>query len=102
MKTEAQAAMYTKLSKDVTAASSSFPPEGKPPLKMKRVSFNVPERLYDDIQAFAEERGETITGVMRWSLGVSKVIWDEIKQGHSIRSTPPQEGVERRELIFSR
>jgi hypothetical protein len=89
-------------SKGVTAVNPPVPPGTKPPLKMKRVSFYVPEHLYDDIQAFAQERGETVTGTLRWALGVSKVIWDEIKQGHMIRSLPPAEDDVRRELIFSR
>jgi hypothetical protein len=82
------------------AAKPPAPPATKPSLKMKRVSFYVPEHLYDDIQAFARERGETVTGTLRWSLGVGKVIWEEIKQGHMIRSQPPTEDEVR--LIFSR
>jgi hypothetical protein len=102
---ENQVSVEWMKSKGGVALKAPVPPgaEETPskPLRMKRVSFYVPEHLYDDIQAFAQERGETITGVLRWSLGVGKVIWDEIKQGHAIRSTPPKEGDMRR-LIFSR
>ena len=73
-------------------------------VRMKRVSFYVPEQLYDDIQAFADDRGDTVAGVLRWSLGVGKVIWDDIKGGRIIRSTDSNNSTagHHRELIFGR
>jgi hypothetical protein len=52
---------------------------------MKRVSFNLPEPLFVDIQNFASERGDTMTGVLRWSLGLGKAIWDEVRAGNQIQ-----------------
>lgn len=51
---------------------------------MRRVSFNLPEPLFEDIQQFAAERGETMTGVLRWSLGLGKAIWNEVKAGNRV------------------
>lgn len=70
-------------------------------VQMRRVSFYVPEPLYNDIQQFAQERGDTITGVLRWSLGIGKAVWDEIRDGHRIRSSSP-DGTAQKELIFGR
>lgn len=53
--------------------------------KMKRVSFMIPEPLYEDLKQFADERAETLAGVFRWSLGVGKTIHDAVKEGKSIR-----------------
>lgn len=71
---------------------------------MKRVSFYIPEALYDDIQEFADERGDSMTGVLRWSLGVGKAIWDQIKAGHRIQAVPgPRSEVStERDLVFTR
>ena len=52
---------------------------------MRRVSFNLPEPLFEDIQRFAAERGETMTGVLRWSLGLGKAIWDEVRAGNRVQ-----------------
>ena len=52
---------------------------------MRRVSFNLPEPLFKDIQNFAAERGDTMTGVLRWSLGIGKAIWDEVRAGHRVQ-----------------
>ena len=57
----------------------------KPSVQMRRVSFNLPEPLFQDIQEFAAERGETMTGVLRWSLGLGKAIWDEVKAGNRVQ-----------------
>ena len=54
-------------------------------VQMRRVSFNLPEPLFQDIQEFAAERGETMTGVLRWSLGLGKAIWDEVKAGNRVQ-----------------
>jgi hypothetical protein len=85
---------------ELASSGKKLPFKAKP--HMKRVSFYVPEQLYDDIQAFAMERGETVTGVLRWSLGVGKAIWDEIKSGQKIRSASPIDDEVRKDLIFGR
>lgn len=86
-----------------TAAAGGKKLAFKPSVRMKRVSFYIPEQLYDDIQAFAQERGDSVAGVLRWSLGVGKVIWDEIKSGdNTICSATDSDDVRRRQLIFSR
>lgn len=61
-------------------------PESPMPGKgMKRVSFYLPEPLYEDLIEFANERGETMTGLFRWAFGLSKTVWDEVKEGNRIR-----------------
>lgn len=70
---------------------------------MKRVSFYLPEPLYEDIQRFANERGDSMTGVLRWSLGIGKAIWDEIKSGGKVRVYPASgEENQKKELVFGR
>jgi len=73
----------------------------KPTGGMKRVSVYIPEQLYLDLQDFADQRGDTVGGVLRWCMGVGKVIWDQISDGYVIHSTPTEPG-DRRELVFNR
>lgn len=87
------------------AAGAALPFKAKTP--MRRVSFYVPEPLYQDILNFAQERGDSMTGVLRWSLGVAKVIWDEvIKPGAKIQVIPSAESNTEQEsqkmLVFGR
>jgi hypothetical protein len=51
----------------------------------KKVVLYLPEPLYSDLLGFAEDRGETMTGLFRWALGLSKAVWDEVKAGNRIR-----------------
>lgn len=67
--------------KDELASSSKSEEKGT---AMKRICFNVPESLYDDLQEFAAERGDSMTGVFRWCLGTGKAVWDELKDDNSI------------------
>jgi hypothetical protein len=84
----------------VVAAHPAPTPVERPGVVMKRVSFCVPEPLYNDLQEFADERGDSMTGVIRWSLGMSKAIWDELKTGNRIQVHSP-EHKPLKELIFS-
>lgn len=70
-----------------TAPATTAPAAAAGPnvVQMRRVSFNLPEPLFEDIQNFAAERGDTMTGVLRWSLGLGKAIWDEVRAGHQIQ-----------------
>ncbi|HWM91409.1 MAG TPA: hypothetical protein VN493_11650 [Thermoanaerobaculia bacterium] len=76
-------------------------PFKRPDVPMKRVSFYIPEPLYEDLQEFARERGDTMTGLLRWSLGIGKAVWDEIKDGKKIRSDAP-DGSSPKEFVFGR
>jgi hypothetical protein len=70
-------------------------------VKMKRVSFYMPEALFDDLCEFAGDRGETVTSLIRWALGFAGVCWEESKAGNRICVSSDGERVDK-EIIISR
>ena len=67
--------------------------------QVRRVSVSVPEVLYCDLEMWAEERNDSLSGVFRWSLGVAKVIWDQMQAGNHIY-VEGKDGT-KRELVFN-
>jgi hypothetical protein len=67
----------------------------------RRLSFKVPQSLYDELQEFADERGDTMTGVFRWCLGTGKLVWDEIQDQQRI-VTIDESGNVTKQFVFQR
>lgn len=68
--------------------------------RVRRISVSIPEPLYQDLVAWADEREESLSGLFRWSIGVGKVIWDQLQEGRRICVQGEDE--KERELVFNR
>jgi hypothetical protein len=75
------------------AANSSKPP--------KRLNMNLPARVYDELQELADEEGKSMTVLVRESLGLLKLIYDETRSGNQLAILGPDKNV-LRELFLLR
>ena len=84
------------------SAGKPAPTRGrKGQVPMKRLCIYMPVTVYEELEEFSAERGETLTSTMRWALSTAKAVWDVIKGGHKIE-VADRDNERRGALIFTR
>jgi hypothetical protein len=80
------------------AAAVADPPAA-PAKSGRRLSLNLAGPVYDELALLADERGTTMTEIIRLALGVIRVVIRETKQKHKL-IIADQDGKALKELVL--
>lgn len=84
--------------KEVKAAPSAR----RSPFQRKRVNFELPERVADQLSGYAEQTGRSKTEFVRTAVGVFALLCDEIAAGNRVLVVQPDGSTPLRELVLPR
>jgi len=82
-------------------AEERHTPMTPPPVRIKRLNINLPERTFDELQDLARSSGRTMTDMVRIALALVVLAVEETQRGNRLAVTS-KDGHILREIVMPR